>query len=114
MKPESHKIVDYVVFMITSRYGITAEEIRQRTRRRAIVFPRQIAGALIREVLGKDISLSEIGRELGGIDYSTVCHGIKLVNDIRDTDSRFADWYDGALTVVQIAYSSIKLTVNQN
>jgi chromosomal replication initiator protein len=114
MTPEAHKIIDYVVFITASRYGITPDEIRLRTRRRSIAFPRQIAGALIREVLGRDISLSEIGRELGGIDYSTVCHGIKLVNDIRDTDSKFADWYDGALTVVQIAYSSIKLTVNKN
>lgn len=114
MTPEAHKIIDYIVFITASRYGITPDEIRLRTRRRSIVFPRQIAGAIIRETLGSNVSFKEIGLELGGIDYATVIHGIKTVNDMRDVNKHFAAWYEGAMAVVKIANAGIKLTVNKN
>lgn len=56
-------------------------------RSQAIVFPRQIAMYLARELT--DMSLPKIGDEFGGRDHTTVMHATskikKLMNDQRDT-----------------------------
>jgi chromosomal replication initiator protein len=36
-------------------------------------------------------SLPEIGRKFGGRDHTTVMHAVRKVEELRETDSAFAD-----------------------
>lgn len=67
-------------------YGITKSELIGNKRSQAIVYPRQIAMYLSRELT--DLSLPRIGSEFGGRDHTTVMHATskiqKLMNEQRE------------------------------
>jgi len=68
------------------QYGITHAELVGSKRTQSIVYPRQIAMYLSRELT--DLSLPMIGREFGGRDHTTVMHACakiqKLMGSQRD------------------------------
>ena len=61
---------------IGSQFNINIEELKSRTRKRSIAFPRQIAMYLTRKYT--EISLADIG-SLYNRDHSTVLHAIRVV-----------------------------------
>ena len=67
-------------------YGITHAELVGSKRSQAIVYPRQVAMYLSRELT--DLSLPQIGKEYGGRDHTTVMHAFakiqKLMGSQRD------------------------------
>jgi chromosomal replication initiator protein len=67
-------------------YGISRAELIGSRRSQSVVYPRQIAMYLSRELT--DISLPRIGAEFGGRDHTTVMHAMakiqKLMNSERD------------------------------
>lgn len=67
-------------------YGITKNDLVGNKRSQAIVYPRQVAMYLARELT--DMSLPRIGAEFGGRDHTTVMHATakitKLLNAQRD------------------------------
>ncbi|HEX2173811.1 MAG TPA: chromosomal replication initiator protein DnaA [Dehalococcoidia bacterium] len=64
---------DIVINTVAEYYGVEAKDLRGKKRDQEIAFPRQIAMHLMREEL--QISLSEIGKHLGGRDHTTVMYG---------------------------------------
>ncbi len=62
---------------VASRYDITLPEMKGKRRTQAVVFPRQIAMYLARELT--DSSLPQIGHEFGGRDHSTVIHSCRKI-----------------------------------
>lgn len=58
------------------------------TRKREVLEPRQIFMWLIRNKTS--ISLAQIGRLCGGRDHSTVLYACQVVNDLAQTDRRYA------------------------
>ena len=58
------------------------------TRKREVLEPRQIFMWLIRNKTS--ISLAQIGRLCGGRDHSTVLNACQMVNDLAETDRRYA------------------------
>jgi chromosomal replication initiator protein len=58
-------------------FGVNPEQMRARTRARAVAFPRQMAMYLSRELTGQ--SLAEVGRAFGGRDHSTVAHACRRI-----------------------------------
>ncbi len=81
--PSAEAICDY----ISARFKVSREDLRSRSRKRSIVFPRQVAMYLTRKFT--EHSLSEIG-ELYSRDHSTVLHSIKNITQqmVRDTSVR--------------------------
>jgi chromosomal replication initiator protein len=65
-----------VVAAVAEHFGVTVEALRARRRDKEIVWPRQVAMYLLREVAG--ISLSDAGAHLGR-DHTTVLHGCERV-----------------------------------
>ncbi|MDI6821903.1 MAG: chromosomal replication initiator protein DnaA [Actinomycetota bacterium] len=67
-------------------YNISRTELISNKRSQSIVYPRQIAMYLARELT--DLSLSKIGEKFGGRDHTTVLHAIlkieKLINEQRE------------------------------
>jgi chromosomal replication initiator protein len=59
-------------------FGISAADITGDSRLRHIVYPRQVAMYLARELT--DISLPKIGEDFGGRDHTTVMHSVNKVS----------------------------------
>ena len=72
------QIIDHVADF----YKVPAERLIGRDRSRAIAFPRQVAMYLLRREA--DISLPQIGKELGGRDHTTVMYAIDKINEMLD------------------------------
>lgn len=83
VKPISISVIQQEVCKF---YGITKNELIGNRRSQAIVYPRQIAMYLSRELT--DLSLPRIGSEFGGRDHTTVMHATskiqKLMNEQRE------------------------------
>ena len=71
---------------VTDRFGLSIEELCSERRSQNIVYPRQVAMYLSRELT--DASLPKIGREFGGRDHTTVIHATsKIARLIREDRS---------------------------
>lgn len=67
------------------------EDVIKRTRKREIVFTRQICMSLAKLKMRRKVSLSDIGENYGGYDHATVLHAMKTVKDILDTDKNIRE-----------------------
>ena len=72
-------------------YKIRVADLLSKKRSRSIARPRQIAMALAKELTNH--SLPEIGDAFGGRDHTTVLHGCRRVESLRDTEKRIDDDY---------------------
>jgi chromosomal replication initiator protein len=62
-----------ILEVVAQIYEVSLEDLRAKIRTNAIALPRQVAMYLMREHTG--LSFSDIGRELGNRDHTTVMHG---------------------------------------
>lgn len=74
-----------IVNRVSERLAIKSSDIMGSCRRQDFVLARQIAMFLCRHKLG--LSYPEIGRLFGGKDHSTVIHGIKKIEQLRQVDT---------------------------
>ncbi|RJQ48970.1 MAG: chromosomal replication initiator protein DnaA [Nitrospiraceae bacterium] len=79
--------VEYVLKNVCEYFGLKLQDIRAKKRTRDIAFPRQVAMYLSKMLT--DSSLSEIGKNFGGKDHSTVIHACKLIEERRKKDEEF-------------------------
>lgn len=79
--------VEYVQKVVCEYFGLKMQDIKAKKRTRDIAFPRQIAMYLSKSLT--DSSLSEIGKNFGGKDHSTVIHACKLIEERRKEDEDF-------------------------
>ncbi|HZR91066.1 MAG TPA: chromosomal replication initiator protein DnaA [Gaiellaceae bacterium] len=74
---------------VCDRFGLSLEELCSEKRSQNIVYPRQVAMYLSRELT--DSSLPKIGKEFGGRDHTTVIHATsKIANLIREDSSVYS------------------------
>jgi chromosomal replication initiator protein len=69
---------------VAARFHIKLSEIKSRRRSKTLVYPRQIAMYLCRELT--NASFPEIGRHFGGKDHTTIIHACKQITKARETD----------------------------
>ncbi len=77
--------VERIIDEVARTYGITADEIRGQRRSNQISSARQVAMYVVREITG--MSQSEIGKEFGGRDHSTVVYALQQVAKMLETDT---------------------------
>ena len=75
-----------VVETVARFYGLDPRAIKGQQRDKHVSQPRQVAMYLMREEAG--LKQTEIGRELGGRDHSTVLHGFDKVKAQIESDNR--------------------------
>ena len=76
--------VPLIVGVIASHFGFEADELLSQKRNKDIAYSRQIAMYLCRQMT--DLSLQQIGKELGNRDHTTVRHGIeKITEDLKNS-----------------------------
>jgi chromosomal replication initiator protein len=63
--------------LVANRFGLTVDELCENKRSQNIVYPRQVAMYLSRELT--DSSLPKIGKEFGGRDHTTVIHATSKI-----------------------------------
>ena len=69
---------------VSERFGISRDELCSDRRSQNIVYPRQVAMYLSRELT--DSSLPKIGREFGGRDHTTVIHATSKISRLIRED----------------------------
>jgi chromosomal replication initiator protein len=78
--------IERIQTAVTERFGLSIDELCGERRSQNIVYPRQVAMYLSRELT--DASLPRIGREFGGRDHTTVIHATsKIARMIREDRS---------------------------
>ncbi|TAL48814.1 chromosomal replication initiator protein DnaA [Patescibacteria group bacterium] len=76
-KPKKAISIKEVVKIVADFYQIDEENIYEKTRRKEIIKPRQVAMYILREDFS--ISYPSIGQKLGGRDHTTVIHSCEKV-----------------------------------
>ena len=74
-----------VVATVAGFFGVGADRISGRSRRREILIPRQVAMYLSKQLTTR--SLPEIGRKFGGRDHTTVIHAVRKIDELCQVDS---------------------------
>ena len=75
---------DEVIDYVSRYYQITPEDIRGKKRTKNIVFPRQVAMYLTRELT--EMSFPKIGEYFGNKNHTTVIHAYEKITDEIETD----------------------------
>ncbi len=76
---------------VADYYKIRVADLLSKKRSRSIARPRQVAMALAKELTNH--SLPEIGDAFGGRDHTTVLHGCRRIESLRETEKRVDDDY---------------------
>ena len=75
--------IDKVLALVSEEYNISVAEIKSKKRNSNIAIPRQVAMFICRTVLNEP--LTQIGKEFGGKDHTTVMHSVnKIENEIKN------------------------------
>jgi chromosomal replication initiator protein len=81
-KPKKMVSVAELIKLVAEFYGLNTESLCDKTRRKEVVRPRQIAMYILREDF--NISFPTIGEKMGGRDHTTVIHSCeKIKNDLK-------------------------------
>ncbi len=81
---QSNVTVDMIQRIVAEYFNLSHNDLRGRKRTKAIAFPRQVAMYIVRELT--EYSTTEVGREFGGRDHTTVMHACQKVEDRMKTD----------------------------
>jgi chromosomal replication initiator protein len=76
--------IERIQELVCDRFGVTIGELTSERRSQSIVYPRQVAMYLSRELT--DSSLPKIGREFGGRDHTTVMHATTKISRLIRED----------------------------
>src|SRR6516165_10933853 len=76
--------IESIQKMVAEQFGLRLVEIKAKNNSRAIVYPRQIAMYLAKQMT--EASLPEIGRQFGGKHHTTVMHSIGKIDEQRQSD----------------------------
>ena len=79
ISPNDKKIItpEYIINAVAEHYDITPEDIIGTKRNSKVVYPRQIAMYLCRELA--NLPLKSIGKCLGNRDHTTIMHGCEKI-----------------------------------
>ncbi len=77
---------EHVLHIVADAFGVSAEQLRSKSRAHKIALPRQIAMYLLRE--DASLSLPQIGELLGGRDHTTIKYGCEKIADMIESDER--------------------------
>ncbi|RVT81925.1 chromosomal replication initiator protein DnaA [Rhodobacteraceae bacterium CCMM004] len=81
--------IDEIQRKVSDHYNIRLSDMLGPKRTRVYARPRQIAMFLCKRLTER--SLPEIGRHFGGRDHTTILHGIKRIESLRETDRQVAE-----------------------
>jgi chromosomal replication initiator protein len=81
--------VEEIQRKVSEHYNIRLSDMIGPKRVRTYARPRQVAMYLCKQLTSR--SLPEIGRRFGGRDHTTVMHGVKRIEELRQQDGQIAE-----------------------
>jgi chromosomal replication initiator protein len=91
--------IDSIMKAVAERFGIKQSALKEKSNTHKIVYPRQIAMYLCKELT--DASLPEIGRAFGGKHHTTVLHSINKIEETRHRDPELNRILQGLMDSLQ-------------
>ncbi len=83
-KQDRRITIDSIQKAVAERFAIKPLQLKEKSNRKEIVMPRQVAMYLVKELT--QASLPEIGRAFGGKHHTTVIHSINKIDGLRAND----------------------------
>jgi len=83
--------VENIQKTVAEYFKIRVADLLSAKRTRSVTRPRQAAMALAKDLTNH--SLPEIGQLFGGRDHTTVLHACRKVQELKESDSKFAEDY---------------------
>lgn len=90
--------IELITETVAKEFNLKVSDLKAKKRTAAIVYPRQIAMYLARELT--DFSLPEIGRFFGGKDHTTVIYGLDKIKERLSTDDKLRILVNRMITVL--------------
>jgi chromosomal replication initiator protein len=84
---EKRITIDSIIRAVATHFNLQPIQVRQKSNRQDIAFPRQIAMYIAKELT--QASLPEIGRAFGGKHHTTVLHSIRKIEELKQKDADF-------------------------
>lgn len=72
--------------LISSFYGVKMSDLKGQSRKKEMVFPRQVLMWLLHQELG--LTLEEVGGQLGNRDHTTILHGCEKIKALFNTSEK--------------------------
>lgn len=91
--------VDRIQKVVADFYQLRPTDLRGKSRKQSIAFPRQVAMYLCRELTS--LSLPDIGHRFGGKDHSTVLHSVRKIARLRNEDAELSALLDSFTRTLQ-------------
>jgi hypothetical protein len=82
-------LASQIIDLCARHFEINVEDMLSRSRKREYAAPRQLAAYFIKK--HTDLSLSTIGKCLGGLDHSSVISSIRVINGLNEVDRKTKD-----------------------
>jgi chromosomal replication initiator protein len=90
LRPQRREVrVANIQKTVAADYGVSIEAMKSKSRAAKVVFPRQVAIFLARELTG--LPLAEIGKRFGGRDHTTILHAYGKIASAARQDSSLQD-----------------------
>lgn len=111
ISPQKTVSIKDVIKVVSDFYNIEEKTLYEKTRRKEVVKPRQIAMYILREDF--DTSYPYIGQKLGGRDHTTVIHACdKIKNDLKKDDNLVRE-IENIKNIINNRTSSLNSVENQ-
>lgn len=98
-EPKKLITVDFIQRCVVEDFGISLQDLKTKRRNKNVVFPRQIAMYLSRELT--DLSLPEIGEFFGGKDHTTVLHSYNKIKEGLDANELLKERVERIIQVIK-------------
>lgn len=98
-EPKKLITVNFIQRCVAEEFGVTLQDLKTRRRNKQVVFPRQIAMYLSRELT--DLSLPEIGEAFGGKDHTTVLHSYNKIKEDLLNNPELKERLEKVIQVIQ-------------
>ncbi len=95
---------EQIISEVAGVYGVTTDDIRSSKRSAQISGARKVAAFAIRELT--QLSMQNIGEELGGKNHSTVSFYIDNVGEMMEEDGRFKETVEDIIKNIRERYSA--------
>lgn len=103
---ENKITISEVVTCVCKYYGIPEEQLKDLSRRRDCVMPRQMAMYICNKVLTPKYTTYEVGAAMANRDHSTVTFAAKTISNVIETnDQKKEDFREIMLMVEEIKKS---------
>jgi chromosomal replication initiator protein len=93
--------IDDILRRVGEVFNVKTQELRAKTRTKAVAFPRQVAMYLARQLTSD--SYADIGRGFGGKDHTTVLHAVNKIEALLQQDPKFRRTLDHIINTIRLA-----------